>query len=85
MPDDCKIPGQTIESYRRYYIEHKVRFARWTKRQIPSWFTEGCLQQMVEINESLGLYENANIQLQEQNDRRSHRENDENLRTEGMA
>lgn len=85
MPDDCKISGQTIDSYRRYYIEHKVRFARWTKRQIPSWFTEGCLQRMVEINESLGLYENANIQLSEQNHGRDHRTNDENLRTEGMA
>jgi hypothetical protein len=41
MPDDCKIAGNSIASYHKYYIEKKVRFARWTKREIPIWFQNG--------------------------------------------
>jgi hypothetical protein len=38
MPDDCKIPGDSIASYKKYYIEKKKHFAKWTKRNIPEWF-----------------------------------------------
>ena len=38
MPDDCKVPGDALESYHRYYRERKNHFAKWTKREIPSWF-----------------------------------------------
>lgn len=63
MPDYCKVTGNSIASYHKYYINEKVRFARWTKRSRPDWFTEGLLQAMVAENERLGLYEDANIQL----------------------
>jgi hypothetical protein len=39
MPEDCKIPGDSIASYKKYYIEKKAHFAKWTNRQIPNWFT----------------------------------------------
>jgi hypothetical protein len=61
MPDDCKVPGDSLASYHKYYIEKKVSFAKWTKREVPLWFREGALQRMVEENERLGLYENANL------------------------
>ena len=37
MPEDS-MNGNTIESYRKYYIIHKVYFAKWTSRNIPYWF-----------------------------------------------
>lgn len=41
MPDDCKITNNSLASYHKYYIEKKVRFARWTNREIPLWFQNG--------------------------------------------
>lgn len=41
MPDECKIDGNSIASYHKYYIEKKVRFARWTNRTVPEWFNSG--------------------------------------------
>ena len=63
MPDYCKVPGNSIASYHKYYINEKVRFARWTNREVPLWFREGALQRMVEENERLGLYEDASVHI----------------------
>lgn len=41
MPDDVKIGNDVLASYRNYYIKKKVTFAKWTKRDVPDWFTEG--------------------------------------------
>lgn len=41
MPDECKIPGNSLKSYHKYYIEKKNHFARWTKRPAPIWYIEG--------------------------------------------
>ena len=38
MPDDCKIPNNSIASYHKYYIERKNHFAKWTKREVPNWY-----------------------------------------------
>jgi hypothetical protein len=38
MPDECKIDGEAVGSYRKYYIMYKKDFARWTARNIPTWF-----------------------------------------------
>jgi len=51
MPDECKIAGDSVASYHKYYIEKKVSFAKWTKREIPTWFQNG-------INKN-----NANLQF----------------------
>jgi hypothetical protein len=56
MPDEYKILGNSIESYRSYYINSKSHLAKWKERQIPEWYQEGCLQKMVDINQELGLY-----------------------------
>ena len=37
MPDECKI-GDTVESYREYYMTEKRSLASWKMRSIPQWF-----------------------------------------------
>jgi hypothetical protein len=37
MPDYCKVSGDSIRSYRNYYIQEKARFAKW-KTKTPEWF-----------------------------------------------
>ena len=37
----CIVPGDSVQSYRNYYIEAKAYFAKWTKRDTPEWFAEG--------------------------------------------
>lgn len=60
MPEDVKVSGDSIASYRNYYINNKTHLASWkgkvNSRPIPKWYTEGCLQKMVNINQELGLY-----------------------------
>jgi hypothetical protein len=41
MPDDCKVPNDSLASYHKYYIERKNHFAKWTKREIPIWYSQG--------------------------------------------
>lgn len=50
MPGEVKIlsanpiPGRkydSLASYKNYYIQNKAHFAKWTKREVPSWFIEG--------------------------------------------
>ena len=38
MPDYCKVPGDSIASYRNYYINEKTRMAVWKNRPIPEWY-----------------------------------------------
>jgi hypothetical protein len=35
MPEDVKVPGNSIEAYHKYYREYKKDFAKWTQRDIP--------------------------------------------------
>ena len=37
MPDILKCED-TVLAYQSYYIVEKARFARWTKREVPTWF-----------------------------------------------
>ena len=37
----CIVPGDSIQSYKNYYIEAKAYFAKWTSRPTPQWFSEG--------------------------------------------
>lgn len=38
MPDECKVKGDSLQSYHNYYIMKKNHFAKWTKRDIPEWY-----------------------------------------------
>ena len=45
MPEHCKIPGDAVGSYRKYYIMEKRRFATWkSPAKIPEWYQEGVKQ-----------------------------------------
>lgn len=37
MPDEFKVPGNSIQSYRNYYVGSKSRMFSWKKRQTPEW------------------------------------------------
>lgn len=41
MPDDVKVKGDSIASYRNYYIKNKTHLAKWKNRSIPTWYVEG--------------------------------------------
>jgi hypothetical protein len=60
MPDEVKIllvspvsgrKYDSLASYKNYYIHNKAHFAKWTKRDTPTWFKQG-----LNIN-------NANVQF----------------------
>ena len=42
MPDDVKVAGNSIASYRNYYIKNKQHLASWkgkiNSRKVPEWF-----------------------------------------------
>ena len=37
MPDECK-RDSVVDGYRTYYVQEKKYFAKWTKRETPTWF-----------------------------------------------
>jgi len=42
MPDECKVPGDALQSYRNYYVMNKSHLWSWkgkiNKRSEPNWF-----------------------------------------------
>jgi len=38
MPDEVKIAGDSVASYRNYYINNKTHLANWKNREVPSWY-----------------------------------------------
>ena len=42
MPEHCKVPGDSVASYRKYYIIEKRRFATWkAPAKMPDWYKRG--------------------------------------------
>jgi hypothetical protein len=41
MPDNYKVAGDSVTSYRNYYLGDKVKMSRWTNREMPLWFADG--------------------------------------------
>jgi hypothetical protein len=39
MPDYCK-SNSVVESYRKFYINEKSKFAKWKDGRIPLWYSE---------------------------------------------
>ena len=46
---DCIVPGDSLQSYKNYYIVAKAYFAKWSKRKTPQWFTEGIEQMQTPV------------------------------------
>jgi hypothetical protein len=38
MPEQYKVPTDSIQAYHNYYINDKQPFAVWTNRPIPPWY-----------------------------------------------
>jgi hypothetical protein len=38
MPDEYKVDGDVVKSYRNYYIGSKQHIAKWTGREAPEWY-----------------------------------------------
>lgn len=38
MPEQYKVNGDSVKSYRNYYIGDKQRMASWKSRQVPEWW-----------------------------------------------
>ena len=38
MPDECKVEGDAVAAYRKYYNKHKNDFATW-KTETPHWWS----------------------------------------------
>ena len=37
---DCIVQGDSIQSYQKYYVVAKQYFAKWTNRNIPTWYSD---------------------------------------------
>lgn len=37
MPDYCKVPGNSVQAYRKYYINEKSSMLNYTRRGVPLW------------------------------------------------
>jgi hypothetical protein len=44
MPDECKVPGDSLQSYRNYYVMNKSHLWSWkgkiNSREVPKWLSE---------------------------------------------
>ena len=40
MPDEYKVPGDPVRAYREFYHGEKAHFAKWTRREPPTWFVK---------------------------------------------
>lgn len=40
MPDEYKVAGDSVASYRNYYRVAKARMHKWTNRETPEWISE---------------------------------------------
>ena len=49
MPEQYK-NVDPVHAYRQYYIHEKNKFAKWTRREVPLWYSQG----LVELNTSKG-------------------------------
>jgi hypothetical protein len=48
MPDDCKVPGNSLQSYHNYYVMKKEHLWSWkgkiNSRKEPQWFVKATLK-----------------------------------------
>lgn len=42
MPDQYKVKGDSIASYRNYYMGGKQHLAKWSNRTTPLWYNSSC-------------------------------------------
>ena len=59
MPDECKVPGDALQSYRNYYVMNKGHLWSWkgkiNSRERPRWMSNMAMDKLHETNVELGL------------------------------
>jgi hypothetical protein len=59
MPDECKVPGDSIQSYHNYYFTNKQHLWSWkgkiNSRERPRWMSNMAMDKLHETNVELGL------------------------------
>ncbi|MFK8068206.1 MAG: pyrimidine dimer DNA glycosylase/endonuclease V [Gammaproteobacteria bacterium] len=40
MPDEYKISNDAVTAYRQFYLGEKMKFAKWSVRNVPEWTRE---------------------------------------------
>jgi len=59
MPDECKVPGDSLTSYRRYYVMNKKHLWSWkgkiNSRERPRWMSDMAMDKLHQTNVELGL------------------------------
>ena len=59
MPDDVKVPGNSIQSYHNYYFTNKKHLWSWkgklNSRDRPKWLSEMAMQKLHDIQQEMGL------------------------------
>ena len=59
MPDECKVPGDSIQSYHNYYWLNKKHLWSWkgkiNSRERPRWMSDMAMDKLHQTNEELGL------------------------------
>jgi hypothetical protein len=59
MPDECKVPGDSIQSYHNYYWSNKKHLWSWkgkiNSRERPRWMSDMAMDKLHQTNEELGL------------------------------
>jgi hypothetical protein len=45
MPEQYKVPTNSIQAYHNYYVNDKQPFAVWTNRPIPAWYVTALKEQ----------------------------------------
>jgi hypothetical protein len=59
MPDECKVPGDSITSYHNYYFTNKEHLWSWkgkiNSRERPRWMSDMAMTKLHQTNEELGL------------------------------
>jgi hypothetical protein len=59
MPDECKVVGDSLQSYRNYYLMNKGHLWSWqgkiNSRKRPRWLSDMAMDKLHETNVELGL------------------------------
>ena len=59
MPDECKVPGNSLQSYHNYYFMNKGHLWSWkgkiNSRERPRWMSDMAMQKLHDTNQELGL------------------------------
>ena len=59
MPDECKVFGNSIQSYRNYYFNSKGHLWSWkgkiNSRECPRWMSDMAMDKLHQTNVELGL------------------------------